>query len=406
MPAIVDDIVQALKNLGGEATLRELYGEVERIRIPPMSKTWPAKVRQTLEFHSSDSKVFKGKDYFHKIGKGIWALRNQAGIKPSTPVKKEGMDQRYRDFSPPESFETISNYLKTIKEYRDFSDPASPTWIDYIQEFFHIMGFSTERKESRLILLKDMGGDSVIKAIVVYIFPGENYDEILPGLNWDSYLLFAANYHHIEWGILTNGLQLKVINYGNHKDQPPFFWPDLDGIIKNQKLDNFFTIYKVFSYFRDRKKEPEQDLASRHKLRLEFWKGLLNQSKTLTPCFANITPSKENWLSTGAGKSYFNFAYVIRMRDAQIELYIDQGDTKKNKKYFDTIHAQKDRIEKTFGKPLDWQRLEEKRGCRVRYVIEDSGLSDKDKWPELHQQMINAMIEFQKALRPEIKRLK
>jgi hypothetical protein len=153
-------------------------------------------------------------------------------------------------------------------------------------------------------------------------------------------------------------------------------------------------------------KEPEQQLAPRHDLRLEFWKGLLNRSKTLTPSFANITPSKENWISAGAGKSYFNFAYVIRMKDAQIELYIDQGDTTKNKQYFDTIHAQKDRIEKIFGKPLDWQRLEEKRGCRVRYVIEDSGLSDKDKWPQLQQQMINAMIEFQKALRPEIKRLK
>jgi len=406
MATYVEDIIQALKNLGGVATLNQIYDEVEHIRTVPLPKNWKANISGIIGNHSSDSTRFLGPDYFQKIGRGTWAIRNQEEIKLPPPAKQGNTDRRYKDFSPPESFETIANYLMTIKEYRDFSDPASASWIEYIQEFFHIMGFSTERKESRLILLKDMGGDNAPKAIVGYMFPGESFEEIIPGLKWETYLLYAANYHQMEWGILTNGLQLKVKNYGNRKDQPPYFWPDLDEIIKNQKLDNFFSIYKVFSYFRDQKKEPEQDLASRHKLRLEFWKGLLDQAKTLAPNFSKISPSKENWISVGAGKSGLSFAYVIRMTDAQIELYIDQGDAKINKQLFDTIYAHKERIEQAFGDSLEWQRLDEKRGSRVRYVIDGSGLLDRGKWPELQKQMIDTMIEFQKAFRPEIRRLK
>ena len=54
-------------------------------------------------------------------------------------------------------------------------------------------------------------------------------------------------------GTLTNGLQLKVINYQNHDDQKTSFWSDFDGIIKCEKSDSFFTIYKIFSTIKGRK---------------------------------------------------------------------------------------------------------------------------------------------------------
>jgi hypothetical protein len=149
----------------------------------------------------------------------------------------------------------------------------------------------------------------------------------------------------------------------------------------------------------------KKDLAERHVLRLEFWKQLLEQAKTETPSFANRSPSKDNWISTSAGKSGFSYSYVIRMDDAQVDLYIDRGDGETNKRLFEMLYARKDQIEEAFGKPLDWQKLEEKRGCRIRYVIEGSGLQEKDRWADLQGRMIEALVKLQKALQPEISKV-
>lgn len=149
----------------------------------------------------------------------------------------------------------------------------------------------------------------------------------------------------------------------------------------------------------------KKELAELNILRLEFWKSLLEQAKILIPNFANRSPSKDNWITASSGKSGFTYAFVIRMGDAQVELYLDRGDTGVNKNLFEMLFAEKKQVEKSFGKSLDWQRLDDKRGCRICYVLEGAGLQDREKWPEIQNKMIEAMVDFQKALQPVINKL-
>lgn len=152
--------------------------------------------------------------------------------------------------------------------------------------------------------------------------------------------------------------------------------------------------------------EQKKELAQRHVLRLEFWRQLLERARQRISLHARVSPSKESWVSAGAGISGLGFNYVIRMEDAQVELYIDRGDAEENKKIFDLLFARKEQIEGAFGAPLDWQRLDDRRASRIRYVLANGGLRDRDRWPEIQDAMIDAMVAFAKALRPEIKRLK
>lgn len=55
------------------------------------------------------------------------------------------------EFSLAESFEAITNIFETIKQYREFASPDEAAWFDYIQEIFHIFGFSTVNLAPRLI---------------------------------------------------------------------------------------------------------------------------------------------------------------------------------------------------------------------------------------------------------------
>jgi len=78
-----EDIIEALKNLGGKAHLSEIYKEVERIRGQDnLNPTWDRTVQRELETNSSDSEAFKkdrkGDDIFYRVegkGKGVWGLR-------------------------------------------------------------------------------------------------------------------------------------------------------------------------------------------------------------------------------------------------------------------------------------------------------------------------------------------
>lgn len=246
MATMVEDVIKALNNLGGRATLSEIYAEVERIRITPLSQSWQATIRQAIEFHSSDSHVYKGKDLFCKIAKGTWALREYPVSPSHLPIKSKISGKPKNVSKIPESFETISNMLKTIKQYREYYLPTSPSWSEYIHEFFHVLGFSTEIIDSRKYFLKDMGENTRRKAVVYFVLPGEDFEN-LPGLTWEHLLLLETNFNQLDWGILTDGLQLKVFNYGSQKSQFPYFWPDLDEIIEKQTVVRFFEIFKIFS---------------------------------------------------------------------------------------------------------------------------------------------------------------
>ena len=98
--------------------------------------------------------------------------------------------------------------------------------------------------------------------------------------------------------------------------------------------------------------------------------------------------------------------YVIRMDDCQVELYIDRGDGSEewNKSTFDKLCAHREDVERAFGGPLEWQRLEGKRACRIRKVLEGGGLANEDEWPKTQDAMIDAMIRFEQALRPFVER--
>jgi hypothetical protein len=152
--------------------------------------------------------------------------------------------------------------------------------------------------------------------------------------------------------------------------------------------------------------EQKKELAERHILRMEFWKQLLERAKTKTQLHARIAPGIENWISASAGRSGIGFNYVIRMEDAQVEIYLDRGDAEQNKQIFDALQEHKTAVETAFGEPLEWQRLDAKRACRVRFLLTGGGLLDKQRWLEIQDQMIDAMVRLERAFRPEIHWLK
>lgn len=151
--------------------------------------------------------------------------------------------------------------------------------------------------------------------------------------------------------------------------------------------------------------QQKKELAERHVLRLKFWESLLAKAKQGGVLLhASRSPTKESWISAGAGRAGLTFVYVVWMEDrSAVELYIDTGDRDENEKIFDGFLAKRSTIEEAFGAQLLWERLEERRACRVRHVIAKGGLSSgEENWPPIQDTMINAMARLARALKPHL----
>ena len=153
--------------------------------------------------------------------------------------------------------------------------------------------------------------------------------------------------------------------------------------------------------------ETKKQLAERHLLRKNFWTALLEKAKEKTKLHANLNPGINNWIGTGAGKTGLSFSYVSREHEVQVELYIDRGKDLKeeNEKIFNQLYQEKEKIEGLFSDQLEWEKLESKRASRIRKRIDIGGYKDEDRWDEIHEKMIDAMMRLEKACRPSIQKL-
>jgi class 3 adenylate cyclase len=156
-------------------------------------------------------------------------------------------------------------------------------------------------------------------------------------------------------------------------------------------------------------KEPgikKKEISSLDLMRYKFWEGLLKKSKEKTKLHTNISPSMYHWIGASAGKRGLGLHYGISKNEGTVELYIDRGKDSENKEIFDQLFKNKTKIENTFGKSLTWKRLDEKRACRINFKIKIGGYRDEERYPEIHDAMIDAMIRLEKSLRPHIAKLK
>ena len=141
-------------------------------------------------------------------------------------------------------------------------------------------------------------------------------------------------------------------------------------------------------------------------LRKRFWEGLLSYAKTKTKLHKTRSASRRSYIYVGSGFRGVSLKYGIIKNEARVTLYIDRKDAEENRNIFNTFRDHKDEIEKTFGKPLNWREVEQNRSCSIFYTIFNSGYrSDENKWCEIYTEMVDAMINLEKAFRPHIDKL-
>lgn len=144
---------------------------------------------------------------------------------------------------------------------------------------------------------------------------------------------------------------------------------------------------------------------NRFSVRKKYWHQilpLLNQ----TNLFAKVNPTKDHWLSTGAGIGGVSYTLIITKTHIRIELTISSSSKDKNKLYFKRLYQNKNEVEALFGNSLVWEELPENKMSRVKYELQDLNLFNDANWDEMNSFFVSYLPKFENAFKPFIKNIK
>ena len=71
-------------------------------------------------------------------------------------------------------------------------------------------------------------------------------------------------------------------------------------------------------------------------------------------------------------------ATFTKSKELRIELYLDCGNKELNKARFDELFARRDIIESNVGEPLSWERMDDRKSCRIAVYTKGQILTDSE----------------------------
>jgi hypothetical protein len=151
-------------------------------------------------------------------------------------------------------------------------------------------------------------------------------------------------------------------------------------------------------------KEP-----SEKKLRYrEFFGDLLVRLKAASPGFTNASRvAYDSWFGFAGGRQgvYFQVEFMKKPNRLVVHLNISTGDRATNKYAFDQLIGDRTQIEAELGEPLEWQRLDDKKECRIAVQTPGEILSPEDSLSGLKDWAVQHLIDFRRVFGTRIKAL-
>lgn len=164
-----------------------------------------------------------------------------------------------------------------------------------------------------------------------------------------------------------------------------------------------FTIVKKPSVEKKQIGAERKEYAQRHIVREKYWKQFLEGIRGKSTLFSRHSPTTDSWIGTTLGKAGININILASKKYARSEVYINAGDRDENKRIFDYFFAHKGKIEKTFGGPLIWERMEDNVTSRIKYQLDGVNVFDEEDWPKMNDFILDGAERMKKAFQSIVK---
>lgn len=252
-----------------------------------------------------------------------------------------------------------------------------------------------------------LGNETKAEDKVSEFFDGKDIDEILlnQGLNSQRLILIAANFRKevtssVLW-LMNFKMRIQCFKVTPFQLNEQLFL-NVEQILPTKDTEDFSI--GIASKAQE-EVAVQETLKNRYNVRLSFWEEYLRQSNHTNKLFSNISPSKDNWIGIGIGMSGVNLNLVVSKNYCRSEIYFNRGSQKANKELFDYASTMKEQIEQNFGQSLEWERMDEKVSCRIKYEKQGVSYFEENDWQTMIDFLIDAAERMEKAFRNPIKKM-
>ena len=251
---------------------------------------------------------------------------------------------------------------------------------------YPVTGFVLEQKEDDIVSLSEDNGIATNRDIQYFIFKEERQD--------------VANWAEMMWEMANKFLSMNPAILYQEAASSKNVWFATTAVSKNYRklseglyycptssstwnkmsiLKNLFRLYGIeeddlsFGLLPKKEENGETvasegcDTPARYEMRRQFWTEFIQYCEENGGVFVKISPVTCNWISKSLKTPYgININAVVGFDYDRVEIYIDTKDKDFNKRLFDFLYAKKDAIEAEYGGPLIWERMSDKRACRIK----------------------------------------
>jgi hypothetical protein len=131
-------------------------------------------------------------------------------------------------------------------------------------------------------------------------------------------------------------------------------------------------------------------------LKIEFWDQFGKYLGRVGSSFRVPSAKPWNWQGWALGRSYFQLAALVNMRDQRIAVYLNL-DGPNAEAHYQLLHERHDEIESALGFALEWEKGVKERKLIVRRP-EDT--TDRSRWSEQHRWLHDTMFAFERVFKP------
>lgn len=262
---------------------------------------------------------------------------------------------------------------------------------------------SLKKAEIVDIFQKYLGASGDAVTMICEFLEEDSFDEIVLNEGNDQRVVFiAANFRRevtatVLW-LREHQIDARCIKAIPYRFGEELFL-DLQQVIPTPEAADYMI--------RMAQKETEEKSAigvqrRSHQLRLAFWeKALESMRERGLSLFANISPSKDHWLSAGTGISGCVYNLIFSKDEARVEISLQRANKTQNKWLFDQLYSERDGLERDFGAALDWKRMEDRKSSRIQFSRIFDGFSE-EAWPEMIDWLGEHMQRLEATFHPRL----
>ena len=137
------------------------------------------------------------------------------------------------------------------------------------------------------------------------------------------------------------------------------------------------------------------------RLKSEFWAAYADYLAEQGSSFRPPRPRPYNWQGWGLGRSYFQLAAAVNVRDKRNAVYLNLSGPDAEA-YYQLLRDQQEELESALGFTLEWEKGAKERKLIVR---RPGDTTDRANWPEQHEWLHDTMLAFQRVFQPLVRDL-